>query len=470
MSLFNIFGRASGVLRYFLLVAFLSEANFALITYAFKFGSLARAFIDGGLDNLLTRDCARNYDRLSSYGFNGLVIKFILSLIFLGSGFFYLHDARDMSRYQIGVVYAAACGSMLLSFAGIIRSGFTAIERMEYVFYTNLPARALSILLLFGALYLALPLYYAALAVSFENALWLVLLWVMSLRFFTLSPVNFSLRHIYFMVRESLPLAVYSFFTIFYLSLDVLMIEYIMGDPKYVAPYGYASLLIEGINMLLTGYIIAVYPTFSRLFEQNEAAYQRLFRMSFNLLLAATIPASVLLSFWSYGWMNFIRETGDLSGNILQVLTLNLSLNMLNTLLIMVYTSRNQQGWLVLFASTTLIISFVSNWFLIRWFGQLGAAWATFLSQLTMLIIMGISARRMFALHYPWQKPGRMLLVSLLAGGLTWLIPHLYLLLVPFVYGGLLLFFIWLFRIVTAEEWQEWRKALRKESVEDSLE
>ena len=112
------------------------------------------------------------------------------------------------------------------------------------------------------------------------------------------------------MVRESLPLAVYSFFTIFYLSLDVLMIEYIMGDPKYVAPYGYASLLIEGINMLLTGYIIAVYPTFSRLFEQNEAAYQRLFRMSFNLLLAATIPASVLLSFWSYGWMNFIRETG----------------------------------------------------------------------------------------------------------------------------------------------------------------
>ncbi len=462
MTLFNIFGRASGFIRYILLVGFLTELNFGIITFAFSFGRIGRHFMDGGLDNLISRDGARNYEKIPLFYIHGLVIKFTLAVLFFSGSFVYLHYFRQLPFYEMLVVYVALIGSAMLSFTGVIRSCFTAIEQMQFIFYTNLPVRLFSIILLFLALWFSLPLAFAAGAVSIENLLWLLLLGGLSLRFFSISNLRFSFSVVRSMLAESWPLAAYGFFNIFYLSLDVLMIEYIMGDRIHVAPYTYASQLLEGVTMLITGYLIAIFPVLSRLHNTDEAAYQRLFHQSVVLLLGCTIPVSVLLGLWSHEWMNLIKETGSISGKVLGILSVNLNLSLLNTLMIAVFTSRNRQRWLVLFTGMAVIISFISNWFLIPIYAQPGGAYATLFSQFVLFITMVSIGKSLFTLQFTLLKPLLILFLSMISGLIIRIIPGIPLLLIPFLYVGLLAGLIHVTGVFSKEEIQRFIKAFKR--------
>jgi len=462
MALFNIFGRASGFIRYFLLVYFLSDSHYSLITYAFGVGRLARHFIDAGLDNLISREGARRYDDVPSYLFHGLLLKATLALIVFAAAFYYLASVRDYSFYELAVVYSVLCGSAMLSLTGVLRSCFTAIERMEYVFYTNLPVRLISIALLFGALGLSLPLVCVAWAISLENVMWFLVLGTIAYRFFSMKPV-FSFSTVRYMIWEALPLALYGFFNVFYLSLDVLTIEYLMGK-EAVAPYTYASLLVEGITMLVSGYFIAIYPVLSRYYKTDEAAYHKLFRLSVIVLFAVTIPVSVLLGLWSDGWVNIIKETSPVSGQVLRILAVTLNVSMLNTLIIIVFTSRNQQRWLVAFTGGAVAVSLYFNILFIGWFGQVGAAYASLLSQALLFVVMGGIAWRKFTLQFPLAKPVGILAVSLSAGFLTWSIPGIPLLVKPFIYGSVLILFAFVTGVLTLDEIQRFRSSMQSKS------
>lgn len=461
MGLFNVFGRGSGFIRYLLLVGFLNKLDFGLVTFAFSLGEVGRNFMDWGLDNLVSRDGARDYGKLPNYFLHGLIIKIGLGVLLFFLLFLYLIYYRDLTWYELMVVYAALAGSAMLSLTGVLRSCFTAYERMEFVFYTNLPCRLTALLALFLVLYFGLPVICAAGAVSLENFLWFMLLGGIALRFFSLNQTAFSPRFIGYMLLESLPLGLYQFFNNMYINLDVIMIESIMGGREFVAPYTYASLFIKGVLMLLSGYMIAIYPALSRYYQADEGAYNRLFRQSANVLLTMTIPGSIIMALWAEGWMNLIRDTDPIAVTVFQILSVTLNFSVLNTLMIIVFTSRNKQWWLVAFCGVGVGISFALNWYMIPIYDQMGGALASLISQVLLFIIMGISISRLFDLHFPFAKPFGILLVSLAVGGVTYSIPALPLLVAPVVFGLLFILAVWLFGVLSPEEWERLLKIIK---------
>lgn len=460
MAFFNIFGRASGFVRYALLVYFLSDEQYGLATFAISFGSLCRCFTDGGLDNLVSRDGARDYGKVPMFYVNAMFMKTVLAVIFCLGAYWYLSAIREKNLYELFIVYIALIGSMMTSFTGVIRSCFTAIERMEYVFYTNVPSRFISIALLFFALWFALPLEIAVACISLENVIWFVLLGAVSLRFFHLKQTGLSLTDMRYMFWESLPLMVYAFFNEFYLRLDVVMIEYFMTYAD-VAPYTYASALLDGVTLLLSSYFVAVYPTLSRLYISDFDAYRRLFRQSLIMLFMFTIPTSVLIGFWSDLWMNLIKDTGPISAHLLTILAINLNLSMLNTLLIIVFTSCNRQTMLVIFTALALLISFLSNCVMIPIYAQPGAAYASLFSQLSLFCIMSIAAKRMFALTYPWQKPLWLAGLSIVSALTAQWLPGLPMLIEPLVFTLILAGLVCVTGVITKEEWKKIQSAIR---------
>lgn len=450
MGLFNVFGRASGVIRYFLLVAFLPKDLFSLISYSLSFGRLGRTFADGGLDNLISRDGARETDKVPEYLFHGLFLKFALSLPFILFSFFYLTVIRDMSWFEIGVIYTSMFGSIMLSLTGVLRSAFTAIERMEYVFYTNLPSRLASIAILALTLWMGWHLAVSAAAISLENVLWFILLGAVSFRYFPLR-LKLNSKTLWYMASECWSLGLYAFFNVVYLSLDVMMIEYFMGV-KAVAPYTYASQLMEGLIMLASGYLIAVYPVFSRLHDDQKGEYQRLFEKSVIVLLTVTLPATALLGFWAHGWMNLIPRNDPVSGTALLILSITLNVSILNTLMIIVFTSRNRQKWLILFSGGAVGLSFITNCIFIPRYGQAGAAYATLLSQVILFAALAAAVRRLFNLRIPFARPFGIAAVCLFSGGAVWLTPGVPLLAVPIPYAILLFASARLTGILSQEE------------------
>ena len=463
MGLFNVFGRASGVIRYFLLVHFLSEANYGLVSLALSFGEVGRNFMDGGLDNLISRDGARDYSKISRYLLHGLLLKLILCLLFFTGGYFYLQVYRGFGWSEILVVFASLIGSAMLSVTGVLRSCFTAIERMEYVLYTNIPARIISVFALFIVLWFTCPVIYTSLAISVENFIWFTLLGWWTFRFFSLKGETISYPFIAEMFVQSLPLALYQFFYNLFINLDVIMIDSIMGGYQHVAPFSYAGQLIKGILMLFSGYMIAIYPALSRYHKTDEAAYKNLFLHSVIFLMGISIPGSVMLNFWADGWANFIRETGPVSASVLRILAVTLNLFILNTLLIIVFTSKDKQWLLVLFTFASLGVSFTTNWIMIPIWGQVGAAYATLLSQIILFITMYTVLKSIYDLPFPIAKIIGLIGTSLAAGILTHAIPHVPLLLSPVPFLVLFFLFIRLFNVLSQEEIDRiWRMVKEK--------
>lgn len=413
MNLFNVFGRGSGLVRYALLVYFLTDPDYALITFGFSVGRLCRHFMDWGLDNFITREGARDPQRIPSYLLHGFIFKIAWGALFFIAAFFYLYGARSLNSSELLVVYLSMGGSALLSLTGVMRSGYGAVERMEYIFYTNAPVRAISLLLLLAALAARLPVAYAAAAVAVEPLLWLVLLAWCAKSAFPLRAAVFSWSAVAFMFRESWALAVYGFFNIFYLSLDVIMIEALMGGREAVGPYTISSLLVEGVTLLLTGYLMAAFPVFSRLYQTDEDAFRRLFRRSVTVLVAMSFPLSVLLCVWAGDWINLIRPANPVSAQVLAILALNLNFALLNTLMILVFTARNRQRWLVGFTALAVVFSFGANWLLIPRYHQVGAAAATLISQGVLFFIMGGVGLRLFALPVPLGRAAGLAAITL---------------------------------------------------------
>lgn len=452
MNLFNVFGRGSGFIRYILLVYFLSDPDYALITFGFSFGRLCRHFMDWGLDNLITREGARNPETVPSYLLHGFIYKIAWGALYFAAGFAYLYYARALSVHELAVVYVSLCGSALLSLTGIMRSAYAAVERMEFILYTNAPVRTVSLALLAIALVAKLPVIYAAAAVAIEPLLWLGLLGWFAGRAFPLRAVSFSWSAVVFMFRESWALAVYGFFNIFYLSLDVIMIEALMNGREAVGPYTISSLLVEGFTLLMTGYLTAAFPVFSRLYQTDEAAFRCLFRRSVTVLFAMSFPLSMLLCVWPGEWINLIHPTSPISAQVLAVLGLNLNFALLNTLMILIFTARNRQRWLVGFTGLAVAFSFGANWWMIPIWHQVGAAYATLFSQAVLFVIMGSAGLRLFGLDLPIKRLAQIALITLTSTAAAYIIPGVPALAVPFIYGGLLIAQAKLFHVITLEE------------------
>lgn len=405
-------------------------------------GRLSRHFMDGGLDHLVSRDGARERNRLSALLAHGACMKLALGLCFFIGAVVYLLVMTNLTKGEMAVIYVSLFGSALLSLSGLARSGFTAIERMEFILYANAPARTLSIGLLFIAVWFSLPLILAAVAIALEGALWLGILAWIGLRFISFHGIRLNRKTFVYLALESWPLALFGFFTALYLNLDVVMIQALMGGVEAVAPYTFASMLMEGLSMLIGSYFLALYPVLSRQYAHDLPAFHRLFSRSVIVALLCSLPISALLAFWPGEWLSLLRDTGPETTEVLRTLALTLNLSMLNTLLAMAFMASGKQVWLALLTPLAVGASFGANWLWIPIYQQPGAAYASLAAQAFLLAVMGAAGIWKLALDIPWRRIACLVGATLAAALICKTLP-LPVLAIPFAYGAVWLIMIW---------------------------
>jgi O-antigen/teichoic acid export membrane protein len=464
MALFGVIARASGLIRYIFLVTFLTDAQFGVLKLATDIGGVGRAFMDGGLDQLVSRDGARYPDRLDRFFWTAFIIKVLFAIVFMVISPFVL--LRFMTPYQVGVAMIYTGFVVALSLAGIVRSLFTALERMEYVFYTNAPSRIVGLAVVFCVLAVGAPLGVVAAGMGLENVLWLVFLLIPLVRFVPLGWPRATLAEARWMVSESWPMALYGFFTTLYLRLDTLMLKWLLPPGlaiENVGVYGKAQYPIEGISLLLTGYVIAVFPVFSRLQLEDREAFASLFRRSALLLAGITLPLSILLGGWADDWLSLFPNKSPGSVPILSILAMALNFSLLNVFLITIFTACDRQRWLVLFTFLTVAVSFLSNLVMIPIFGNQGAAFASLGSQAFLFAVMLATLWAEVGIAPPiggWVG----LLVSANVAALLcfWLLPPGWVLFLPFPFLACYGVFVFVLGVVKREDIRHLRRALRE--------
>lgn len=366
---------------------YLGDVAFGKYTFALALTSISSIILDFGFNQLTIREVSRDKSLNGMYLGNILVMKILLSIVFLGFIYWLITLMGYPSDTKL-IVSIIAIYTVFASFNQLFKSSFRAFEKMEYDAISTIIEK--SIIALIGILLLVLGF----------DLIYLVLLYVLSsfvsllISFILLSTkigiVKFDINLDYWksMIYKAIPFGLTSFFVLIYVKIDTVMISFIMGDAP-VGWYSAAVSFIVGISFIPSVLIGSIFPVFSRLHVESkttlidfyEKAFKYLFIIVFPIGVGTTILADkfVLLVYGQQFtnsiivlkiliWWHVLGSLNWLSGTILQ-------------------STNNQRA----FAVSTCVCAFINivlNLYFIPTMGYIGASLTTIITEIVSFMLL----------------------------------------------------------------------------------
>lgn len=202
------------------------------------------------------------------------------------------------------------------------------------------------------------------------------------------------LKPVIFLVAVNLAIEIYTL-------VDVTMLG-MMCDKATVAYYNYGSRINKILLQVLNTFTIVVVPRLSLFRSQNkEHEYNQLISNTLSIIIVLSLPIIIGIIFTSpillpliYG-MNYIR-----SAKVLNILSLNLVISPVGYLLgSRVMLINNKENKMIYCVAAGAITNIIGNYFLISRFSEVGAAYASVISEICVLTVYLFFSRKLFQIH-----------------------------------------------------------------------
>jgi O-antigen/teichoic acid export membrane protein len=422
--------------------------------------ALVSILIDLGFNTLYTREGARNPDQIPHY------LRSILSsrALFAPPAVVVLAVTMRLSGLD-SLLIPAVLVMILSAYTNVLRSTFYATGALTYEAYAIL---AESLVLLGGTLYgvythrgVDFFLWCYAASYGFSCCYFIA---VISSRRMVRWGWELDRTFLVSWFRRSLPFALAFVITTLYFKIDVPILLYFRGLAE-VGLYTFAykpieSLLFIPVTIMNVAYpVLAVYHTESR--QRLSNATNQFFKALFGLGWPISV-GTVMLAPGINGLFDRSHQFGP-SAAVLQVLGAGVFLMFVSNAFVVALNAMDRQVLFTWAALVSLVVNVALNLFLIPTYGYLGAAWATNLTELALLVTGWLLVRRVLAPVPVFRLAWRILLAGLLMGAVLYFFRSahgwqvlLAILVGMVVYGGGLL----LFRALEPQELALARRAL----------
>ena len=364
----------------------LSQEYFGKFSFALSLSLIAVVLADLGINTLLIREISRNKNLAGKYFANAFLVKVVLSfftylvIVAVLNILNYPHDTRK-------IVYIIWLFTILSTFTELFYSIFRAFEMMFYDAFLKI----LRMVLLTSASLYVLFKGYGVFAFSFTfvfvEIIVVVIASLIALNKFIKLEIAFDYGFMKPMIRKALPFGLAFVFGSIYFFIGSVMLSKMRGDTE-VAIYSVAYNLALAILFIPTVYTNAIYPVLSRYFKESKAKLNLLYEKSFKYLYIIGLPISLGLYLLA-GRIIFFFYGKVYSGSIiaLQIISWYLFIKFLNFLLGTVLSSIDKQNKRMLGQGLTAGFNVLLNLFLIPKIGYIGAAWATFITEIFLFIL-----------------------------------------------------------------------------------
>jgi len=362
----------------------LGATEYGKFTFALALVSLFVVFSDLGLGAIITREFSREKER----DFSAILsLKIILSLatlilIFLGS-FFITSNPEIRS-----IIWILAVFIIVDSFPQIIYAFSRARQRMEY----ESLARIFQVLAITIAGFFVILRFSSVRSLSFaylfagSGALFVILL-VFHFKFF---PIRLSLKSSIWkkFLAMSWPLALAGIFSTIYSQIDLVMLGH-WGQITQAGWYG-ASYRIIGMA-LIPGVLISqsFFPVLSIFFKESKEKLQNAFNKFMGAMMILSIPLAVggiTLASKIIEWIydpNYLPAVWAFQ-ILLVMVVITYLIHPLGSILL-VANQQKKAFWITLVGG---IVNIILNLILIPRFSLYGAAWATLITYVIMLLLL----------------------------------------------------------------------------------
>jgi O-antigen/teichoic acid export membrane protein len=287
----DIGGKLATAALFIVLARTVGAADYGVWTFAFSFAILLTIPGSIGQDIVLTREVARDHDRLDDYFADAMVSRVVLTFPVLVIALI-TASVADMSAQTRLVVLLLGVGCILDGLLHLVFAVFQAFERLGAVPVILMTQRwgttlgALLALALGQGVAVVAGIYAACAAVA------LVLGLVLINRLLVRPRFRFSRWAWARLMRQAVPIGIASVAFYVLLRIDTAMLA-LFQPAADVGMYGAAYRLLETTMFVSWSVNAAVLPVLSRLSPTSEPTVGFVYGRALKLVLALTLPVAV---------------------------------------------------------------------------------------------------------------------------------------------------------------------------------
>ena len=368
------------------LARYLGPSDFGKYSFIFAYLSFFGIMTDFGFQKILVREMARDLSISPKLIGNAYIIRWILTIIAVVSSMTIItlmSYPADTTTY----VYIAAFTVLFISFSDFYTTIFQANLRMEYNIIAKLTFKVISAGLIVWIIFANGTLMQVMIALVISEMVKTLLNYLFSKKF--VRPryeIDFGLWK--YLFKEALPLAIYGVIWILYFRIDVVMLSVMQGDAP-VGIYSAAYKLSEPLSLIPYAIMVSIFPIMSASFKSSKERLIKSYRLAIKYILILMLPIAMgtTLIADKIIFLIFGTEFGG-SVMVLQILIWALLFTSINSVLLELLLSINQQRLNAISIAICAIANVILNFFLIPMLSYNGAAIA---SVAATIILFGIS-------------------------------------------------------------------------------
>lgn len=378
---------------------YLGDAGYGKYTFAFTFVSLFTLISEMGIHHILVREISRSKEIAKRLLGNAILISIILSVIALILALFTIR----IMEYPVETEKLVFIASIGLLFGSLSNYGimYEVNLNMKYPVFFGLLSRVFLLISVMLVVIYDLGITWIVICTVVSDALPNILMMVFS-RNTILPEFKYDINLCKFILKESLPLAMATFFIAIYYRIDVVMLSLLKGDAD-VGIYSAAYRLTEAFTFIPATFMVSIFPLMSRYHEESKDKLIFSYMKSFKFLFIIALPLAIGITLISDKIVLLIyKGQFENSVQLLQILIWSTAIVFINYPLTQLLISTNKQK---IFATSTAICAILNvalNLVLIPAYSYTGASAATVITQLINGLII---------LHY---RPKELLLLQLL--------------------------------------------------------
>jgi len=366
------------------LARYLGKVGFGKYNFVFAYLAFFNIITDLGLQTILVREMAREPTHAPKLIGNAYIIRWILTVLAVASSIIVItlmSYPTDTTTY----IYIASLTVLFISFSDFYRTIFEANLRMEYNIIAKLTFKVLSAGLIFWIIFSHGTLMQVMIALVFSEMVKMLISYSFSRKL--VKPrfeIDFGLWR--YLLKEALPIALYSVIYIIYFRIDVVMLSMMQGDAP-VGIYSAAYKLSEPLSLIPYALMISLFPIMSASFKSSEERLIKSYKLATRYLLIISLPIATGTTILADKIIFLIYGTEFAgSATALQILIWALVFTSTNSVLLSLLVSMDKQKLNTVSIASCAIVNVILNFILIPILSYNGAAIATVATNIVLYI------------------------------------------------------------------------------------
>lgn len=369
-----------------IIARYLGVSDYGIVSFAISFTGLLGIIMDLGMSTYLTREIAKNKNKLQKYFNNIFLFKLILAIFLFFISVFVLY-ILGYPHLTIVVTLIFTIELIFMSMVGFFNGIFQAFENVKYQAIGTILNSGLLLIGILITIFFDLGIIAIAFAYMFGYLIFFTYLSLKYLQEFNFPHFELDLPFIKEVLIGSAPFGLTNFFYTIYFSIDVVMLSYLTGDYT-TGIYKSAYNIINVFTTFFVVYQSVIFPVMSKFFEESQNLIKTSYELSVKYLLLIILPISIIICFYARPIVDLIYSSQySLASAPVQILIWAVSFLFINGAASILLNAIDKEKTVTKIYIFAAIFNVCLNVILIPLFSYDGAAIATVISEIVITIL-----------------------------------------------------------------------------------